>query len=44
MNTAMLDGSVQAMDKLYINNSSGGINLWDITVASNLKFVTESEL
>ena len=44
MNALMLDGSVSTKDKFYMNNSSGGTNLWDITTAGNLRFVTEPTL
>ena len=44
MNALMLDGSVSTKDKFYMNNASGGTNLWDITTAGNLRFVTEPTL
>jgi prepilin-type N-terminal cleavage/methylation domain-containing protein/prepilin-type processing-associated H-X9-DG protein len=44
MNAAFLDGSVQNTDKYYHSGHSGGLNMWDITTASNLKYVTEPTL
>jgi prepilin-type N-terminal cleavage/methylation domain-containing protein/prepilin-type processing-associated H-X9-DG protein len=44
LNAAYLDGSVQSTDRFYYNGSSGGVNLWDLTNAAQLKFAVQSEL
>ena len=44
MNAAFLDGSVQSTDKFYYNGSSGGVNLWDLTNPTQLKYAVQSEL
>ena len=44
MNAAYLDGSVQSTNKFYYNGSSGGVNLWDLTNSTQLKYAVQSEL
>ena len=37
MNASYLDGHVNLTSSFYYNNSTGKINLWDITLPTNLR-------